>query len=504
MSAALSSGRQHSTPPPSPSPPSRCDKGSTAQSTARGHTTFVVPHPPPRQVAIAMWNREITVATTLSREAPKHLPGYCRHQKSRICLPYLYDYAPSMTMLTWLVSANRLKNSRPAPWIEPGSLGENNCGVRNYNAPGKSQSRTSLTYGVYDVDDLTNPQAHCRSTVGRLPRNHYRVWCYNLLTSSSRLFPTVLLAKEQSNDGVVTAQPACAVYSIAPHGFGSARTGFDSRRGSSPIFRMWESRRACFLGITSPYIPALLSYSPCFTLIGSQDLDAKSRPNVFTLIHGRFSLRHEIYSNRNDNIRTASEKAEVNGNGLYPELEHRTLASRRHLSDTSHARLSWSRLIREVMAAERDYISARMPVYPRNLCFSQIFYSRGFSAYDRVRWYRGKPLDSHSGRPGSHLDLGSPWFPEITPNECWDVSLLQVDAQDSFNQPIPLRTRGRACAVATALALLEGEQGSIPEVGSLPDFRTRESCRMMLRFERLNSEVLRPDEGKEKRVWSST
>ncbi|KAJ8890374.1 hypothetical protein PR048_009882 [Dryococelus australis] len=51
----------------------------------------------------------------------------------------------------------------------------------------------------------------------------------------------------------------------------------------------------------------------------------------------------------------------------------------------------------------------------------------------RARWRSGNSLDSHSGEHGfdsraSHPDFGFPWFPEITPGECWDGSLTKADS----------------------------------------------------------------------------
>ncbi|KAJ8876674.1 hypothetical protein PR048_021121 [Dryococelus australis] len=54
--------------------------------------------------------------------------------------------------------------------------------------------------------------------------------------------------------------------------------------GSPPDFRMWESCRTMPLVGSVPFSPRLHSdtapYSPLFNLIGSQDLDVKSRPNM--------------------------------------------------------------------------------------------------------------------------------------------------------------------------------------------------------------------------------
>ncbi|KAJ8877972.1 hypothetical protein PR048_022435 [Dryococelus australis] len=71
------------------------------------------------------------------------------------------------------------------------------------------------------------------------------------------------------------------------------RTGFDSRRGSTRDFCMWESCRRClwsagFLG-DLPFPPLLHSgaapYSSTFTLKNSRDLNVKRRTNLSTPLH---------------------------------------------------------------------------------------------------------------------------------------------------------------------------------------------------------------------------
>ncbi|KAJ8869507.1 hypothetical protein PR048_028498 [Dryococelus australis] len=49
----------------------------------------------------------------------------------------------------------------------------------------------------------------------------------------------------------------------------------------------------------------------------------------------------------------------------------------------------------------------------------------------RAKWHGGRPSVSHSGGPvfeslSAYCDFGYPWFPEITPRECWVGSLIQT------------------------------------------------------------------------------
>ncbi|KAJ8887996.1 hypothetical protein PR048_007481 [Dryococelus australis] len=73
-------------------------------------------------------------------------------------------------------------------------------------------------------------------------------------------------------------------------------------------------------------------------------------------------------------------------------------------------------------------------------------------------------LDSHSGGPGfdylsGHPDFGFPWFPEITPGECWDGSLTKAMAA-SFPNPSSL-TSVDLCFTAFGVGPLVFVRGSM-------------------------------------------
>ncbi|KAJ8888693.1 hypothetical protein PR048_008185 [Dryococelus australis] len=93
----------------------------------------------------------------------------------------------------------------------------------------------------------------------------------------------------------------------------------------------------------------------------------------------------------------------------------------------------------ERRASHQDLICADQYRGAVGWCANGGFWVRILDNY-RARWRSGNTVDSYSGGPGfdsrsGHPAFGFPWFPEITPDECWDRS--QTRPWPIYSQSFP-------------------------------------------------------------------
>ncbi|KAJ8878543.1 hypothetical protein PR048_019121 [Dryococelus australis] len=204
-----------------------------------------------------------------------------------------------------------------------------------------------------------------------------------------------------------------------------------------------------------------LSFRRCsiltsITIIGSQDLDVKSHPNLFTFYSDTSQTKNFLFSDTSELHKSVARNSDPQPYAI-PAAGFKNL---------------------------RNFINSLLNV--------------GVDTVSRIlswaSWNSGKPSDLHSVVPGfelrsGHPDLVSPWFPGITPGECWRTERLVV-VSEQIVPPVEQLQKCIDCShVRTSLprATVVERLGRSPPTKAIrfqspagsPDFRKWESYRTM-------------------------